>query len=75
MVALCNGCASAGTVLTVRCWRCGGDQARVWHPYALCEPCVDVVSPKEIAWMEDPTREPGKATWEMTPLGRPGGVA
>jgi hypothetical protein len=36
-------------------------------------PCVDVASVEEIAWMDDPSRQPDKATWEMVPLGRPCG--
>lgn len=57
-----------------RCWRCGQASHGLW-PYCLCHPCVDVVSPEEIAWLNDRTREPDKTSWEMMPLGRPQGIA
>lgn len=55
-----------------RCWRCGEPSHGLW-PYYLCDPCTEWVSPEEIKWMDDATREPGKTSWEMTPMGRPQG--
>jgi hypothetical protein len=57
-----------GTGYWLRCWRCGEI-----GPYWLCDPCCDVVSPEDIAWVQDPDREPGKTPWEMTPMGKPQG--
>ena len=55
----------------MRCWRCGCNGANYpYIPHALCLPCVEIVSLEEIAWVEDSTREPGKASWEMTPMGK-----
>lgn len=69
-VILCDGCAALWSAMDVRCWRCGAMEARMAHPYSLCWPCVDVVSPEEIAWLDDPAREPGMTTWQMVPMGK-----
>lgn len=55
-----------------RCWRCG-EIAQWIGPYYLCMPCVEVVSDEDIAWVEDPTNQPGKTTYDMAPLGKPQG--
>lgn len=43
------------------------------YPYALCEPCVDVVSVEDLVWLLEPDREPDKLSWEMTPMDKPCG--
>ena len=53
------------------CWRCGGMiPANIVHPYYVCAPCINVVTPEEIEWVNDPENQPGLYTWEMVPLGR-----
>ena len=54
LVILCDGCPATATVATLTCWRCGCPEARLWLPHSLCEPCLDVVSPEEIAGLPGP---------------------
>jgi len=66
MAADLNGCDACG-LWCCRCWRCGGPTHWL-HPYYLCEPCTGRVRREDIAWMGEASREPGKASWEMTPM-------
>ena len=52
-----------------RCWRCG-EPTHGFFPHFLCEPCLDVVTPSDLAWVNDPANQPGRLTWDMEPLGR-----
>lgn len=61
--------ACCGSDCCWRCWRCGQSSHGFW-PHYLCAPCVDVVSPEEIAWVTDLNNQPGLATWDMAPLGK-----
>lgn len=67
------GIACCADTCCWRCWRCGS-LTHGLYPYFLCEPCMDVVSPEEIAWMNDPTNQPRLSTWEMEPLGKEQGI-
>ena len=64
---VCLDCARA-----MSCWRCGEGTDGFW-PYFLCEPCVDVVSGEDLAWLNDPENQPDAPSWRMTPLGKPQG--
>jgi hypothetical protein len=61
---ICNAC-----IQLMPCWRCGEPTNGYW-PYLLCRPCINVVSEEEIAWVNDPTNQPGTPTWLMRPLGK-----
>ena len=56
--------------MSYRCWRCGCLNGSPFHPYALCEPCIHVVSPEEIDWVSDMRREPDHSSMTMTPMGK-----